>query len=76
MAGNSRAKFATQVDGRLLADLRHLSRREGRQIQTLVEEALTDLIVKRKQDRPRTHVMATYRASHKKYATLYKKLAE
>ena len=43
---------------------------------TAVRSALADLIEKRKQGRPRTHVMAAYQASHDKYAPLYKKLAE
>ncbi|MGH9482350.1 MAG: hypothetical protein ACRD1L_09685 [Terriglobales bacterium] len=42
----------------------------------LVEEALADLIAKRKQAAPRAHAMAAYLASHEKYAPLYKKLAE
>jgi hypothetical protein len=45
-------------------------------LHVLVEEALTDLIEKRKKATPRTHVMGAYLASHDKYASLYKKLAE
>ena len=41
-----------------------------------MDEALTDLIEKRKNAKPRPHVMAAYLASHEKYASLYKKLAE
>jgi hypothetical protein len=41
-----------------------------------VEEALADLIEKRKNIRPRSSVMAAYLASHDKYTPLYKKLAE
>ena len=76
MAESSREKFATQVDSELLAQLRALSKKEGRQIQALVEEAVEDLLEKRKQERPRAHVMAAYEASHEKYASLYKKLAK
>ena len=36
----AREKFATQVDTRLLAEIRGLASQEGRQIQALVEEAL------------------------------------
>jgi predicted transcriptional regulator len=70
-----REKFATQVDPQLLAKVRSLAQHEGRQLQALVEEALADLIEKRKQGRPRAHVMAAYQDSHEKYAELYKKLA-
>jgi hypothetical protein len=70
-----REKFATQVDPALLAAVRSLARQEGRQLQALVEEALADLLEKRKNTRPRAHVMAAYQGSHEKYATLYQKLA-
>jgi hypothetical protein len=71
-----REKFATQVDSEILAAVRSLSVAEGRQLQALVEEALADLLEKRKQAKPRPHVMGAYLASHEKYGPLYKKLAE
>lgn len=71
-----REKFATQVDAVLLSQLRNLAKSEGRQIQTLVDEALADLVEKHKQSRPRPHVMAAYQASHNRYAALYEKLAK
>ena len=71
-----REKFATQANSEILAAVRSLARSEGRQFQTLVDEAFSDLIEKRKASRPRSHVMAVYQASHERYAPLYKKLAE
>lgn len=71
-----REEFATQVNADLLSAMRELSVAEGRQIEALVEEALADLLEKRKKSNPRAHVMTTYLASHEKYAPLYKKLAE
>ena len=76
MATLEREKFATQVNSEILAAVRSLARSEGRQLQTLVDEALADLIEKRKGSRPRPHIMAVYQASHERYAPLYKKLAE
>lgn len=76
MATQTREKFATQVDAEILSTVRRIAQTEGRQIQALVDEALGDLIEKRKQARPRAHVMAAYQASHDKFAPLYKKLAE
>jgi len=76
MADITREKFATQVNSEILAALRSLAQEEGRQLQALVDEALADLIEKRKQARPRAHVMSAYLASHDKFAPLYKKLAE
>lgn len=76
MATPQREKFATQVDPQILQAVRDLARSEGRQLQALVDEALADLVEKRKQQRPRAHVMAVYQASHEEFAPLYRKLAE
>lgn len=76
MSSQTREKFATQVDSEILSTVRDLAKSEGRQIQALVDEALADLIEKRKHGRPRANVMAAYQASHEKFAPLYKKLAE
>jgi hypothetical protein len=43
-----------------------LAKSEGRQLQALVDEALADLLEKRRLGRPRAHVMAAYQASHEK----------
>lgn len=72
----SREKFATQVDSEILTAVRSLAQKEGRQLQALVDEALSDLIEKHKQARPRPHVMAAYLGSHERYGSVYKKLAE
>lgn len=71
-----REKFATQVNSEILAAVRSLADKEGRQLQVLVEEALADLIEKRTKVKPRANIMTAYRTSHDKYAPLYKKLAE
>ena len=71
-----REKFATQVNSEILAAIRSIAHSEGRQLQALVDEALADLIEKRRNPQPRAHVMDTYLTSHEKYGELYKKLAE
>jgi hypothetical protein len=71
-----REKFATQVNSELLAAIRSLAEKQGRQLQALVDEAFSDLIEKHTKAKPRAHVMAAYFASHEKYGPLYKKLAE
>ena len=76
MTVQTREKFATQVNSEILRSVRNIAQTEGRQLQVLIEEALADLIEKKKQSRPRAHVMAAYQASHEKFAPLYKKLAE
>ena len=76
MTIHTREKFATQVNSEILSTVRELAQNEGRQLQALVDEALADLIEKRRQTRPRAKVMAAYQASHDKFGPLYKKLAE
>ena len=72
----SREKFATQVNSEILASVRTLAQEEGRQLQSLVDEALADVIEKHRNAKARPHVMGAYLASHEKYGPLYKKLAE
>jgi len=71
----AREKFATQANAEILAEVRGLAEAEGRQFQSLMDEALGDLIEKRRQSRPRAHVMAAYGRSHERYDEFYKKLA-
>ncbi len=70
----SREKFATQMDSALLADLRALAKAEGRQLQSLVEEAVGKLIEARQT--PAISVADALKMSMNQFAPLYKKLAE
>ena len=72
----TREKFATQVDGEVLAAIRKIAKDEGRQLQVVVEEALKAHIEQRARRRPRAHVLAAYKASFPRYAMLYEKLAK
>ena len=72
----TREKFATQVNSEILTAVRSLAVAEGRQLQSLVDEAFADLLEKRKKATPRAHVLGAYLASHEKYGPFYKKLAE
>ena len=73
---SARQKFATQVRADLLEQVRELASTEGRQLQSLIDEALADLLEKHRQGRPRARVLAAYLRSHEDYAELYKKLAQ
>jgi hypothetical protein len=66
----------TRVNSDILNGIRELAEKEGHPIEALVEEALTDVLEKRKNAKARAHVMDAYLASHEKYGPLYKKLAE
>lgn len=76
MTTKHRKKFATQVDPDILDAVRGIARDEGRQVQALVDEALADLVEKRRLGRPRKHVMVAYRSSIYRFGNAYKKLAE
>jgi hypothetical protein len=76
MPTQTREKFATQVNSEILVTVRMIAQQEGRQIQALIDEALGDLIEKRKATRPRAHVMDAYLRSHETYGELYKQLAK
>jgi len=70
-----RVKFATQLDAELIDAVRGLAQSEGRQIQSVMEEALADLLEKRRRSQPRRHVMAQYEASVRSFGPLYERLA-
>ena len=72
----SRQKFATQVDADLLAKTRAIATREGRQVQSVVEEALADFVEKKSGSKPRAHVMAHYEGSVAQFGPLYDRLAK
>jgi hypothetical protein len=73
---SARVKFATEINTEILSAVRDLAQREGRQLEDLVEEALSDLNEKRRQGKPCAEVMAAYQDSHETFGSLYKKLAD
>ncbi len=72
----ARTKFATQIDPEILERTRELAAREGRQIQSLVEEALTDLLAKKASPRPGMSFDDAYKHSIERFSTVYKRLAK
>jgi hypothetical protein len=72
----TREKFSTQADPHLLAEMRRIAASQGRQFQSIIEEAFTDFIDKQKQDKPRPHVMAQFQASVGKNDELGRLLAQ
>ncbi|MBB4210792.1 hypothetical protein CCR85_01385 [Rhodothalassium salexigens] len=68
-------KFATQLDSDTLQDLRALAKTEGRQIQSLVQEALSEYLTAKREGRARPHVLRAYEGSLERYGSVYEKLA-
>lgn len=69
-------KFSTQADAELLEEIKNLAQKEGKQFQVLVNEAFEDLIEKKKQTKPRKHIMAHFENSLEEFDELYKELAK
>ena len=69
-------KFASQADPHVLAAMKKIAADEGRQLQSVLDEAMRDYIEKKKGLKPRASVMAAFQQSLSKNETLYKKLAE
>lgn len=71
-----KVKFATQLSPDVLMQLKETAKKEGRQIQAVLDEALREYFQSRQQQRPRTHVMKALRASIRQHEALYKELAK
>ena len=72
----SKVKFASQADPQVLEELKDMARKEGRQFQSLLDEALRDYLEKRQTGRARKHVIAAYEESLVKFDKLYAALAK
>jgi len=71
-----RQKFATQMDADLLRRLREYAKAEGRQIQSVMEEAVQMLLKDRQGYQMRSDVKAAYQESLDRYSDLYEALAK
>ena len=71
-----KVKFATQLSPDVLIQLKETAKKEGRQIQAVLDEALREYFQSRQQQRPRPHIMKALRASIRQHDALYKELAK
>jgi hypothetical protein len=67
-------KFATQVEDTLLTELRRIARQDGRKVQALVGDALSDYILRYKQGLVRTDVIKAFTQSNREFGGVYKSL--
>ena len=72
----SREKFSSQAAPELLEAVREIARKEGRQFQVVLEDALRGYIESREQGKVRPEVMAHYQASVEKNRRLAELLAQ
>lgn len=72
----TKEKFSSQADGKLLADIKQIAEAEGRQLQSVLDEAMRDFVEKKRTGKSRLHVMEAMDDSLKVYDKLYEKLAQ
>ena len=74
--GSVREKFSSQADAELLAAMRKIARGEGRQLQALLAEAMSDYVVKKQSGKARPQVRKAFADSLRDFDALYKELAK
>ena len=72
----AREKFSSQASPELLSKMREIARNDGRHFQAVLEDAMSDYIETRGQQKVRPEVMAHYRASVEKNRRLAELLAQ
>ena len=72
----TRQKFSSQADPELLAGMREAARKEGRQFQAVMEDAMRIYLESKAQTPVRPEVMAHYHASVEKNRLLAELLAQ
>ena len=71
-----RVKVSTQMDSKLLAELRAYAKKEGRQIQSVFEEAMEQYVDEKSKSKPNPDVMAIADSITKRYAKTLELLAK
>ncbi len=69
-------KFSSQASPEVLAELRKIAEAEGRQLQSVLDEAMRDYIERKRKGRPRRHVLAAFADSLEEFDDLYRRLAK
>ena len=69
-------KFATQADPQVLEQIRAIAAREGKQLQSVVDEALRDLVEKKNRGDARPNVLTAFGESLAEFDDLYRELAK
>ena len=72
-ANIQKIKLSSQADALKWQMIKDIARMEGRNIDVILDEALTDYIEKKQRMSPRSSVMEAYHSSHKKYQDLSQK---
>jgi hypothetical protein len=76
MAAAGCEEFSFQAAPETLAALRRIAEAQGREFQTVLDEALREYIDRRQREHPRRHVMASFSSSLDEFDGLYRELAK
>jgi hypothetical protein len=69
-------KFSSQLDEELLNNIKNLAQKEGKQLQSLLNEAVFDLINKYNETSVRENVLEISRKNRTKFNNVFKELAK
>lgn len=72
----TREKFASQADPELLAEVRAIAAEDGRQLQSVIEDALRSYVASRRGEQPRRAVLEHLEATVAEHRELYRRLAQ
>ena len=72
----AKESFSSHADPELLASLRKIADHEGRQFQSVLEDAIRDFVESHPETKPRAYVMGHFRASVEKNRRLGKLLSQ
>ena len=76
MTSATRVKFSSQAAPEVLQALRNIAKTQGRQFQSVLDEALRDYIDRQQKDSPRRHVVDALASSLDEFDELYRELAK
>ena len=72
---SEKIKFSSQLDPKVLSSAKKLAKSEGRQLQSIIEQALTDYLKINEGQKPSGEVIDAFKASFEEFTDLYQKLA-
>jgi hypothetical protein len=72
----ARVKFSSQAPRKILSGLRRLAKDEGRQFQSVLEEAMQEYLERHSGVIPRRRVIEAFQQSLNEFDSLYDKLAK
>ena len=76
MPNQQLSKFSSQASPEILNAMKELAQREGRKMHSILDEALSDYLVKKGVLKPKGNAMNNFTQSLNQFDALYQKLAK